>query len=75
MDPARDAPERVQRAMQPGKLCVMFFGPAANKVRRVPQQRSSVGRMAHTETDSAKWMFQIQHCTGQRELWLCLLYC
>lgn len=58
MDPARDAPERVQQAMQPGKLCVMFFGPAANKVRRVPQQRSSVGRMARTEADRAKRMSQ-----------------
>ena len=36
MDPTRDAPERVQRTMQPGKLCVMFFGPAVNKVRLCP---------------------------------------
>ena len=28
----RDAPESVRRIAQAGKLCVMFYGPAANKV-------------------------------------------
>ena len=27
-----DAPESVRRIMQPGKLCIMFYGPALNKV-------------------------------------------
>ena len=56
MDPARDAPERVQRIMQPGKLCVMFFGPAVSKVRNVPRQCSSVGRPARTEQNRPIWM-------------------
>ncbi|KAK9862670.1 hypothetical protein WJX84_009528, partial [Apatococcus fuscideae] len=33
VDPAKQAPERVRRQMQPDRLCVMFYGPAANKVR------------------------------------------
>jgi len=33
VEPAKEAPEIVRRQMQPGKLCVMFYGPAANKVR------------------------------------------
>ena len=32
VEPSKDAPESVRRMMQPGKLCVMFYGPAANKV-------------------------------------------
>ncbi|KAK9827616.1 hypothetical protein WJX81_006673 [Elliptochloris bilobata] len=34
VDPARDVPERVRQIMQPGKLCLMFYGPAANKLGR-----------------------------------------
>ncbi len=33
VEPSKEAPEIVRRQMQPGKLCVMFYGPAANKVR------------------------------------------
>ena len=32
VEPSRDAPESVRRIAQAGKLCVMFYGPAANKV-------------------------------------------
>ena len=32
VEPSRDAPDSVRRIAQEGKLCVMFYGPAANKV-------------------------------------------
>lgn len=32
VDPIKGAPESVRRLMQPDRLCVMFFGPAFNKV-------------------------------------------
>lgn len=35
VEPSKEAPEIVRRQMQPGKLCVMFYGPAANKVREL----------------------------------------
>ena len=34
LDPIKEAPETVRRQMQPERLCVMFYGPPANKVRR-----------------------------------------
>ena len=72
MDPARDVPERVQRAMQPGRLCVMFFGPAANKVRCVPQQRSLCWAPgAHGSRPRQVDVSGI----GQLKLWLCILDC
>lgn len=36
VEPSRDAPESVRRIAQAGKLCVMFYGPAANKVSFLP---------------------------------------
>ena len=36
VEPGRDAPESVRRIAQAGKLCVMFYGPAANKVSFLP---------------------------------------
>lgn len=36
VEPSRDAPESVRRISQPNKLCIMFYGPAANKVPLLP---------------------------------------
>ena len=36
VEPSRDAPESVRRIAQAGKLCLMFYGPAANKVSLFP---------------------------------------
>jgi len=42
VDPARDAPEHVRRISQPGRLCVMFYGPAANKARSTLRAASTL---------------------------------
>lgn len=34
LDPIKEAPETVRRQMQPDRLCVMYYGPPANKVWR-----------------------------------------
>lgn len=49
VEPSKDAPEIVRRQMQPGKLCVMFYGPAANKVRIVVSAYASHLARALTE--------------------------
>ncbi|DBA76675.1 TPA: hypothetical protein ACH3X2_008711 [Trebouxia sp. C0005] len=33
LDPIKEAPETIRRQMQPERLCVMFYGPPANKKR------------------------------------------
>lgn len=35
LDPIKEAPETIRRQMQPGRLCVMFYGPPANKVSKL----------------------------------------
>lgn len=32
LDPLKEAPGTIRRQMQPDRLCVMFYGPPANKV-------------------------------------------
>ncbi len=35
LDPIKEAPETIRRQMQPERLCVMFYGPPANKVGKL----------------------------------------